>query len=61
MTVVLWTWTVTATSYLTALTLASDVAVRAPRGKSVTMSVDGTVTAITARKSYTGAITLTVA
>jgi hypothetical protein len=54
-------WTVTGTSYLTALTLASDAAVGAPFGKSVTMTVDGTETAITAGKTYTGAITLTVA
>ena len=53
-------WTVTGTSYLTALTLASDAAVRAPRGKSVTMTVDGATTAVTPGKSYTGAITLTV-
>ncbi|WP_406438110.1 hypothetical protein OHB14_55710 [Streptomyces sp. NBC_01613] len=55
------TWTVTGTSYLTALAVASDAAVRAPRGRSVTMTVDGTTTAITPGKSYTGAITLTVA
>ncbi|GAA3772558.1 hypothetical protein GCM10022403_004690 [Streptomyces coacervatus] len=54
-------WTVTGTSYVTALTLASDAAVRAPLGKSVTMTVDGATTAITPGKSYTGAITLTVA
>ena len=53
-------WTVTGTSYLTGLTLASDAAVKAPRGRTVTMTVDGTTTAITAGKSYTGAITLTV-
>ncbi|MGW3289231.1 hypothetical protein ACWDR3_31795 [Streptomyces sp. NPDC001002] len=54
-------WTVTGTSYLTALTLAADATVRAPRGKSVTMTVDGTATAIAPGASYTGAITLTVA
>ncbi|MGW7543764.1 hypothetical protein ACWGKQ_22010 [Streptomyces sp. NPDC054770] len=55
------TWTVTGTSYLTSLTLAADAAVRAPRGKSVKLTVDGTETAITAGSSYTGALTLTVA
>ncbi|MHC3472742.1 hypothetical protein ACYF6T_29185 [Streptomyces sp. 7R007] len=55
------TWTVTGTSYLTSLTLASDAAVKAPRGKTVTMTVDGTETAIAAGGTYTGAITLTVA
>jgi len=54
-------WTVTGTSYLTALTLAAGATVRAPRGKSVSMTVDGTATAITAGTGYTGAITLTVA
>ncbi|MFJ4787279.1 hypothetical protein [Streptomyces sp. NPDC088794] len=54
-------WTVTGTSYLTALTLAADATVRAPRGKTVTMTVDGTTTAITPGTSHTGAITLTVA
>uniref|UniRef100_A0AAU2A2Q3 Uncharacterized protein n=1 Tax=Streptomyces sp. NBC_00093 TaxID=2975649 RepID=A0AAU2A2Q3_9ACTN len=55
------TWTVTATSYLSALTLASTAAIEAPTGKSVTLTVNGTATAITAGRSYTGAITLTVA
>ncbi|MFD8811640.1 hypothetical protein ACFV23_09170 [Streptomyces sp. NPDC059627] len=55
------TWTVTGTSYLTSLTLAADAAVRAPRGKSVKLTVDGTETAITAGSGYTGALTLTVA
>jgi hypothetical protein len=55
------TWTVTGTSYLTSLTLASDAAVQAPRGKTVTMTVDGVETAIGAGGTYTGAITLTVA
>ncbi|WP_369244190.1 hypothetical protein [Streptomyces sp. R41] len=54
------TWTVTGTSYLTKLTVASDAAVNAPRGKSVTMTVDGTTTALTAGGSYSGAIVLTV-
>ncbi|MFJ3670577.1 hypothetical protein ACIPSE_29380 [Streptomyces sp. NPDC090106] len=55
------TWTVTGTSYLSALTLASDAQVTAPSGKTVTLTVDGTATAVTAGKSYTGALTLTVA
>ncbi|WP_234358446.1 hypothetical protein [Streptomyces sp. NRRL B-24085] len=55
------TWTVTGTSYLTSLTLASDAAVKAPLGKTVAMTVDGTETAIAAGTTYTGAITLIVA
>ncbi|MCH5671885.1 hypothetical protein [Streptomyces gilvus] len=55
------TWTVTGTSYLTALTIASDAAVRAPRGRTVTLTVDGTRKALNAGTSYTGALVLTVA
>ncbi|MER6956998.1 hypothetical protein [Streptomyces sp. NPDC000618] len=55
------TWTVTATSYLSALTLASTAAVTAPSGKTVTLTVNGTTTAIQAGTTYTGALTLTVA
>ncbi|MFC4504355.1 MULTISPECIES: hypothetical protein [Streptomyces] len=55
------TWTVTGTSYLTSLTLAADAAVKAPRGKAVTLTVDGTVTALTPGSTYTGALKLTVA
>ncbi|MFF7986165.1 hypothetical protein ACFZDK_44870 [Streptomyces sp. NPDC007901] len=54
-------WTVTGTSYLTSLTLAADAAVKAPRGKSVKLTVDGTETALAAGSSYTGALVLTVA
>ncbi|MFJ9380714.1 hypothetical protein [Streptomyces sp. NPDC101455] len=54
------TWTVTGTSHLSALTLASDASVRAPSGRTVRLTVDGTPTAITADASYTGALTLTV-
>jgi hypothetical protein len=54
------TWTVTGTSYLTRLTLAADAAVGATGGKSVTMTVDGTQTAIEAGGAYSGAIVLTV-
>ncbi|MGW0947999.1 hypothetical protein ACWD4O_36360 [Streptomyces sp. NPDC002623] len=55
------TWTVTGTSYLSALTLASTAAVTAPSGKTVTLTVNGTATAIQAGTTYTGALTLTVA
>jgi hypothetical protein len=55
------TWTVTGTSYLTRLALAADATVRAPGGKIVTLTVDGTVTAVTPGQTYTGALTLTVA
>ncbi|MHC3475186.1 hypothetical protein ACYF6T_41860 [Streptomyces sp. 7R007] len=55
------TWTVTGTSHLSALTLAADAAVKAPRGKTVTFTVDGTPTTLQAGRSYTGALTLTVA
>ncbi|MFF3504631.1 hypothetical protein [Streptomyces sp. NPDC003247] len=54
-------WTVTGTSYLSALTLAADASVKAPRGRTVTLTVDGTPTALEAGRSYTGALTLTVA
>ncbi|WP_329549323.1 hypothetical protein OG548_41230 [Streptomyces sp. NBC_01356] len=53
-------WTVTGTSYLTKLALAAGAAVRAPRGKSVTMTVDGTATAVEPGGTYSGAIVLTV-
>ncbi|WP_043662504.1 hypothetical protein [Streptomyces xylophagus] len=55
------TWTVTSTSYLSTLTLAADAKVRAPHGKTVTLTVDGTTTALTPGTTYTGALTLTVA
>nr|WP_275424797.1 hypothetical protein [Streptomyces sp. SID13726] len=55
------TWTVTGTSYLSSLTLASDAAVTAPSGKTVSLTVGGTATAIEAGKTYSGALTLTVA
>ncbi|MGW3652600.1 hypothetical protein [Streptomyces sp. NPDC000878] len=54
-------WTVTGTSYLTKLTLAADAVVEAPRGRKLTMTVDGTVTSLAAGQTYAGAITLTVA
>jgi hypothetical protein len=52
-------WTVTGESHLSALTLAEGTVVRAPEGKKLTVTVDGTPTTLTAG-SYTGAITLTV-
>jgi hypothetical protein len=54
-------WTVTGTSYLSALDIAADASVTAPSGKTVSMTVDGTATAVKAGGSYSGAITLTVA
>ncbi|MEU9288250.1 hypothetical protein AB0D57_27015 [Streptomyces sp. NPDC048275] len=53
-------WTVTGTSHLTRLIVAADAAVKAPSGKSVTMTVDGTATAIEAGGTYSGAIVLTI-
>ena len=54
-------WTVTGTSYLTSLTLDSTSSVSAAGfGKSVTMTVDGTTTAIKAGNTYTGAIILSL-
>lgn len=53
-------WTVTDTSYLTSLTIGAGCTVSAPAGKTVTMTVDGVATPITAGQSYTGAIVLTV-
>ncbi|MFF3914078.1 hypothetical protein ACFYZB_11420 [Streptomyces sp. NPDC001852] len=48
-------------SYLTRLALDGDSAVRAPAGRSVTMTVDGTAATVTSGTTHTGAITLTVA
>lgn len=54
-------WTVTGTSYLTSLTLDATSSVSAEGfGKSVTMTVDGTTTAIKAGNTYTGAIVLSI-
>ena len=53
-------WKVTGTSHLTKLVLASGASVTAPRGKSVSLTVDGTATAITAGSTYSGALVLTV-
>jgi hypothetical protein len=53
-------WTVTGTSYLTSLTLDAASVVTAPPGRQVTMTVDGTATAIAPGGSYSGAIVLTL-
>jgi hypothetical protein len=55
------TWTVNKTSYLTSLTIGSNSAVKAPGGRKLTMTVDGTATAITPGKSYSGVIVISVA
>ncbi|MER5750264.1 hypothetical protein [Streptomyces sp. NPDC002088] len=55
------TWTVTGTSYLTSLTVAADAAVKAPQGRTLTATVDGTAAAVGPGTTLTGAITLTVA
>jgi len=52
------TWTVTGTSYLTSLTLDSASAVTGPHGRKVTLTVDGTATAITPGTTYTGALVI---
>ena len=53
------TWLVSETSNLTGLTIAKGAAIKAPEGKSVTMTVDGVETPIAAG-SYKGKIALTV-
>jgi hypothetical protein len=54
------TWIVTGTSYITKLTLEAGAILKAPAGKKVVMTVDGTETAIAAG-TYQGKIVLTVA
>ncbi|MHB9863731.1 hypothetical protein [Streptomyces sp. YIM S03343] len=54
-------WVVTGTSYLSKLVLADDASVTGPRGRTVTLTVDGTATDITPGTTYTGALKLTVA
>lgn len=51
------TWKVTGTSYLSALTVGPEAKIV---GASLTMTVDGTPTAITPGATYTGAITIGV-
>ncbi|MCR4842255.1 MAG: hypothetical protein K5840_03210 [Eubacterium sp.] len=53
------TWTVTETCYIDSLTLTDAASLKAPTGKTLTMTVDGTETAIAAG-TYTGEIVLTV-
>ena len=53
-------WTITGTSYLTSLNLAKGAAIKAPRGKKVTMTVNGAKKEIASGK-YTGNIVLKVA
>jgi hypothetical protein len=53
-------WTVAGTSYLTSLTLAPGAVIKAPRGKTLTMTVDGVKKEI-APGTYTGKIALKVA
>jgi hypothetical protein len=52
-------WTVTGTSYLTSLTVAKGAVIKAPEGKTLTMTVGGVKTKIAAG-AYTGKITLKV-
>jgi flagellar basal body rod protein FlgF len=53
------TWTVTGTCYLTSLTIGDGSAVATPKGKKVTMTVDGVAKPIKAGQ-YKGAIVLSV-
>ena len=55
------TWTVTGTSHLTALSLDAASRVAAPGGGKLTMTVNGTPTAIAPGGSYSGAIVLSPA
>jgi hypothetical protein len=52
-------WTVAGTSYLTSLTVARGAVIKAPAGKTLTMTVNGVKTEI-APGSYTGKIVLKV-
>jgi hypothetical protein len=54
------TWTVAGTSYLTALTIANGATIKAPKGKKLTMTIDGVKTKIAAG-TYTGKIVMEVA
>lgn len=53
-------WSVTGTCYLSKLDIAADAAVTGAGRGRVTMTVDGTATAIMPGQTYTGAIVLTV-
>ncbi|MFO1402337.1 MAG: hypothetical protein U1F30_14190 [Steroidobacteraceae bacterium] len=54
------TWTVTGTSYLTSLTIGADAQVVAPKGRTVTLKVNGQAQPLAAGH-YQGAIVLEVA
>jgi hypothetical protein len=54
-------WVVTGTSHLGKLILAEDASLTAPSGRTVTLTVDGTPTAVTLGATYSGAVELTVA
>ncbi|MEV6344231.1 hypothetical protein [Actinoplanes sp. NPDC051851] len=53
-------WSVSRTSYLSALTLSADSSIVTASGSAPVLTVDGVETALTPGSSYTGAITLTV-
>jgi hypothetical protein len=53
-------WTVAGTSYLTSLTVARGAVIKAPEGKTLTVTVDGSKKAI-APGTYVGKIVMTVA
>jgi hypothetical protein len=53
-------WIVPGTSYLSSLSIGSAASVVAPAGKTLTMTVNGTPTAITPGRTYTGNIELTI-
>jgi len=54
------TWVVNQSSYLSSLTVSKDSRVKAPQGKTLTMTVNGVVTALKPGKSYSGTIVLSV-
>lgn len=54
------TWVVPKTSYLSSLRYDATSSVSAPAGKTLTMTVDGTVTKLKAGRTYSGAIVLSV-
>jgi hypothetical protein len=54
-------WTVTGTSYLSKLALASDATVAGPGGAPVVLKVDGTAAALKPGSTYTGSIEVAIA
>ncbi|NDY93839.1 hypothetical protein [Ideonella livida] len=54
------TWVVAKTSYLSSLKLDASSSLRAPEGRTLTLTVNGKVTPVRAGQHYTGAIVLTV-